>query len=60
MTDDKPLPITYGKRNFPVSALIIYAQNRANQTGQVEYIDTDDGIIEVHPHPATLKAYRGE
>lgn len=59
MSDDKR-PLTLGKRNFPLSALIIYAQNKANQTGKVEYIDTEDGIIEVHPHPARLKAYRGE
>jgi hypothetical protein len=56
---EQPRPITHGRRSFPVSALVIYAQNRANQTGRIEYIDTEDGIIEVHPHPVTTKAYRG-
>ena len=52
-------PITDGKRNFPLAALMIYAQNRANTTGKTEYIDTEDGIIEVHPHPTIHRAYRG-
>lgn len=52
-------PLTYGKRNIPLAALVVYAQNRANTTGQIEYIETDDGIVEVHPHPTVHKAYRG-
>ena len=60
MSDDKPRPLTEGRRNFPLAALVIYAQNRANTTGQTEYIETDDGILEIHPHPSIHRAYRGE
>lgn len=52
-------PLTDGKRNIPLAALVVYAQNRANTTGQTEYIETADGIVEVHPHPTVHKAYRG-
>lgn len=60
MSDELPRPVTNGRRNFPLAALIIYAQNRANTTGQTEYIDTEDGVLEIYPHPVVMKAYRGE
>jgi len=56
---DEPRPITDGTRNIPLEALKVYAQLRANSTGQVEYIKTQDGIIEIHPHPSAYQAYRG-
>jgi len=52
-------PLTDGKRNIPLAALVVYAQNRANTTGQTEFIETENGIVEVHPHPVVHKAYRG-
>lgn len=56
----EPRPLTEGRRNFPLEALKVYAQLRANTTGKTEYIRTEDGILEIHPHPAAYRAYRGK
>lgn len=53
-------PVTEGRRNVPLEALRVYAQLRANTTGQIEYIRTEDGVIEIHPHPSAFKLYKGE
>lgn len=53
-------PITYQTPGVPVSELVTYCQNRANMSGQFEYLRLLTGeIMTIAPHPARHQTYRG-